>query len=118
MIFRQHIELRNRVSGGGKSTLVIETLQKALSKILNGASDIPSPHDEIKGLYLIDKIIDIDQSQLEGRLDLIQLLTQVHSHLYETGSQVAQESKARGYLLVDFRSMLRVVDVRHVREMV
>ena len=52
------------VSGGGKSTLIIETLQKALSKSLNGASSIPSPHDEIRGLYLIDKIIDIDQSPI------------------------------------------------------
>jgi excinuclease ABC subunit A len=52
------------VSGGGKSTLVIETLYKALSKQLNHARDIPAPHDAIKGIELIDKIVDIDQSPI------------------------------------------------------
>jgi excinuclease ABC subunit A len=52
------------VSGGGKSTLVIETLYKALSRSLNFARDIPAPHDAIKGIELIDKIVDIDQSPI------------------------------------------------------
>ncbi|MDE2028949.1 MAG: excinuclease ABC subunit UvrA [Alphaproteobacteria bacterium] len=52
------------VSGGGKSTLVIETLYKALARRLNFARDIPAPHDAIKGVELIDKIVDIDQSPI------------------------------------------------------
>ena len=52
------------VSGGGKSTLVIQTLQKSLSKILNGNSSIPSPYKSINGISQIDKIIDIDQSPI------------------------------------------------------
>jgi len=49
------------VSGGGKSTLTIETLFKTASLRLNGARQTPAPCDEVKGLELLDKIIDIDQ---------------------------------------------------------
>ncbi|MBI1273892.1 MAG: excinuclease ABC subunit UvrA [Alphaproteobacteria bacterium] len=52
------------VSGGGKSTLVVETLYKALAKQLNKARDLPAAHDKIKGVKLIDKIVDIDQSPI------------------------------------------------------
>jgi len=52
------------VSGGGKSTLVIETLYKALARRLNDAREIPGEHDEIKGAEHIDKIVDIDQSPI------------------------------------------------------
>ncbi|MDR3449322.1 MAG: excinuclease ABC subunit UvrA [Alphaproteobacteria bacterium] len=52
------------VSGGGKSTLIIETLYKSLSKYLNHSRDIPAPHKTIKGLEYIDKIVDIDQSPI------------------------------------------------------
>ena len=52
------------VSGGGKSTLVIETLYKALARKLNFARDIPAPHDAIVGIERIDKIVDIDQSPI------------------------------------------------------
>src|SRR5690606_6019298 len=52
------------VSGGGKSTFLIETLYKAIARKLNGASDAPAPHDRIEGLEHIDKIIDIDQSPI------------------------------------------------------
>jgi len=52
------------VSGGGKSTLIIETLYKALARKLNFARDIPAPHDGIKGIEYIDKIVDIDQSPI------------------------------------------------------
>jgi excinuclease ABC subunit A len=52
------------VSGGGKSTLVIETLYKALARKLNFARDIPAAHDAITGIELIDKIVDIDQSPI------------------------------------------------------
>ncbi|MCK8783764.1 excinuclease ABC subunit UvrA [Roseomonas sp. NAR14] len=52
------------VSGGGKSTLVIETLYKATARKLMGAGTIPAPHDRIEGLEHLDKIIDIDQSPI------------------------------------------------------
>jgi len=52
------------VSGGGKSTLVIETLYKALARQLHGARELPAPHDAIRGLEHIDKIVDIDQSPI------------------------------------------------------
>jgi len=52
------------VSGGGKSTLVIETLYKALARRLNGAREHAAPHDRIEGLEYIDKIVDIDQSPI------------------------------------------------------
>src|SRR6056300_287072 len=49
------------VSGGGKATLTIETLFKTASMRLNGAKQAPAPCDTIKGLELLDKVIDIDQ---------------------------------------------------------
>ena len=49
------------VSGGGKSTLTIETLFKTASMRLNGARQTPAPCDEVKGLHHLDKVIDIDQ---------------------------------------------------------
>jgi excinuclease ABC subunit A len=52
------------VSGGGKSTLVIDTLYKAVAKRLNGALEHPTPHDRIEGLEHLDKVIDIDQSPI------------------------------------------------------
>lgn len=52
------------VSGSGKSTLTLETLYKAAAKKLNKAKDMPAPHDEVKGLEHLDKIIDIDQSPI------------------------------------------------------
>ncbi|MBT6961843.1 MAG: excinuclease ABC subunit UvrA, partial [Rhodospirillaceae bacterium] len=52
------------VSGGGKSSLVVETLYKALARRLHGARLHPGAHDEIKGLELIDKVVDIDQSPI------------------------------------------------------
>jgi len=52
------------VSGGGKSTLVIETLYKAAARRLNGAMEHPAPFERIEGLELLDKVIDIDQSPI------------------------------------------------------
>jgi excinuclease ABC subunit A len=52
------------VSGGGKSTLLVDTLYAAVARRLNGASLAPAPHDRIEGLEHIDKIIDIDQSPI------------------------------------------------------
>ena len=52
------------VSGGGKSTLIIETLYKALARKLNGASQAPAPYEGLEGLNHLDKVIDIDQSPI------------------------------------------------------
>ncbi|MEE9389272.1 MAG: excinuclease ABC subunit UvrA [Paracoccaceae bacterium] len=49
------------VSGGGKSTLTIETLFKTASMRLNGARQTPAPCESIKGLEHLDKVIDINQ---------------------------------------------------------
>ncbi len=49
------------VSGGGKSTLTVETLFKTASMKLNGARQTPAPCETINGLEHLDKVIDIDQ---------------------------------------------------------
>jgi excinuclease ABC subunit A len=52
------------VSGGGKSTLLVDTLYRAVARRLNGASEGPAPHDRLEGLEHLDKVIDIDQSPI------------------------------------------------------
>ena len=52
------------VSGGGKSTFLIDTLYKAAARKLSNAREHPAPHERIEGLEHIDKIIDIDQSPI------------------------------------------------------
>ncbi|MCB5202015.1 excinuclease ABC subunit UvrA [Neorhizobium sp. T786] len=52
------------VSGGGKSTFLIETLYKAAARRVMGAREIPAEHDRIDGFEHIDKVIDIDQSPI------------------------------------------------------
>ena len=52
------------VSGGGKSTLLIETIYKAVARRLNNTREHPGAFDEIFGLEHLDKIIDIDQSPI------------------------------------------------------
>ena len=86
------------VSGGGKSTLVIQTLQRSLSKILNGNSSIPSPYKSISGISQIDKIIDIDQSPI-GRTPRSNpaTYTGAFNHIRDWFAGLP-ESKARGYL--------------------
>ncbi len=49
------------VSGGGKSTLTIETLYKTAAMRLNGARETPAPCETITGFEHLDKVIDIDQ---------------------------------------------------------
>ena len=86
------------VSGGGKSTLVIQTLQKSLSKILNGNSSMPAPYKSINGISQIDKIIDIDQSPI-GRTPRSNpaTYTGAFSFIRDWFSGLP-EAKARGYL--------------------
>jgi excinuclease ABC subunit A len=53
------------VSGSGKSTLILQTLYHALNLTLNNkARKAPKAFKSYKGVELIDKIIDIDQSPI------------------------------------------------------
>jgi len=52
------------VSGGGKSTLLIDTAYRAAARKLMGARETPAEHERIEGLEHLDKIIDIDQSPI------------------------------------------------------
>jgi len=52
------------VSGGGKSTLIIETLYRAIARALNNARTSPAEYDKIHGIEFLDKIVDIDQSPI------------------------------------------------------
>jgi excinuclease ABC subunit A len=52
------------LSGSGKSSLVIDTLQAGAARVLNGARVIAGAHDKIEGLEFCDKVIEIDQSPI------------------------------------------------------
>jgi len=85
------------VSGGGKSTLVIETLYKMAARRLNGARENPAPHDKIEGLQHLDKVIDIDQSPI-GRTPRSNpaTYTGAFTHIRDWFSGLP-EAKVRGY---------------------
>ena len=85
------------VSGGGKSTLLVDTLYKALARRLNGASEAPAPYDRIDGIEHLDKIIDIDQSPI-GRTPRSNpaTYTGAFTPIREWFAGLP-ESKARGY---------------------
>ena len=86
------------VSGGGKSTLVIDTLYKAAARSLNGANEPPAPHDRIDGLGEIDKVIDIDQSPI-GRTPRSNPATYTGAFTpIRDWFAGLPEAKARGYL--------------------
>ena len=85
------------VSGGGKSTLVIDTLYKATSRKLMGSGEVPAPYERIDGLGLIDKIIDIDQSPI-GRTPRSNpaTYTDLFAPIRDWFAELP-ESRARGY---------------------
>jgi excinuclease ABC subunit A len=85
------------VSGGGKSTLVIETLYKAAARKLNQAREHPAAHDRIEGLEFLDKVIDIDQSPI-GRTPRSNpaTYTGAFTPIRDWFTELP-ESKARGY---------------------
>lgn len=85
------------VSGGGKSTLVIETLYRAVAKRLHGSRENPEPHESISGLEYIDKVIEIDQSPI-GRTPRSNPATYVGAFTPIRDWYAAlPEAKARGY---------------------
>ncbi len=85
------------VSGGGKSTFLIETLFKAASRRIMGSREHPAEHDRIEGLEFLDKVIDIDQSPI-GRTPRSNPATYTGAFTpirdWFTG---LPEAKARGY---------------------
>jgi excinuclease ABC subunit A len=85
------------VSGGGKSTLVIETLYKAIARRMHGSRDIPGMHDSITGLEFIDKVIEIDQSPI-GRTPRSNPATYTGAFTpIRDWFAALPEAKARGY---------------------
>lgn len=85
------------VSGGGKSSLVMETLYKALAREKNGSGEKAGAYDQLIGLEHIDKIIDIDQSPI-GRTPRSNpaTYTGLFTPLRDWFANLP-ESKARGY---------------------
>ncbi|WP_298962573.1 excinuclease ABC subunit UvrA [uncultured Methylobacterium sp.] len=85
------------VSGGGKSTLVIDTLYKAVARKLNGALAHPAPFERIEGLEHLDKVIDIDQSPI-GRTPRSNPATYIGAFTpIRDWFAGLPEAKARGY---------------------
>jgi excinuclease ABC subunit A len=85
------------VSGGGKSTLVVDTLYKSAARRLMGSGEVPAMHDRIEGLELLDKIIDIDQSPI-GRTPRSNpaTYTDLFAPIRDWFAELP-ESRARGY---------------------
>jgi excinuclease ABC subunit A len=85
------------VSGGGKSTLVIDTLYKAAARRLMSSGEVPAPHERIEGLEHLDKIIDIDQSPI-GRTPRSNpaTYTDLFAPIRDWFAELP-ESRARGY---------------------
>ncbi len=85
------------VSGSGKSTLINDTLYPVCAAVLNGANTSPAPHDEVLGLDLFDKVVDIDQSPI-GRTPRSNPAT--YTGLFTPIRELfagTPESRARGY---------------------
>ena len=86
------------VSGSGKSTLINHTLYPVAARRLNGATSVtPHPHEDIKGLEQLDKVVDIDQSPI-GRTPRSNpaTYTGLFTPMRELFAQT-QEARARGY---------------------
>ncbi len=85
------------VSGGGKSTFLIETLYRAVARKLNDSRELPGAHDSIEGLEYLDKVIDIDQSPI-GRTPRSNpaTYTGAFTPIREWFAELP-EAKARGY---------------------
>ncbi len=85
------------VSGSGKSSLILETLFKALNKEINGSREPAGKYDKLIGVENIDKIIDIDQSPI-GRTPRSNPATYTGLFTYIRDWFAAlPEAKARGY---------------------
>jgi excinuclease ABC subunit A len=85
------------VSGSGKSTLVNDILATVLANKLNGARQVPGRHTRIKGLDLVDKLVQVDQSPI-GRTPRSNpaTYTGVFDHIRKLFAATT-EAKVRGY---------------------
>jgi len=85
------------VSGSGKSSLIIEVLYKALARQIHRSKDRPGKHLEIRGVDLLDKVINVDQSPI-GRTPRSNpaTYTNVFTPIRELFASLP-ESKMRGY---------------------
>lgn len=86
------------VSGSGKSTLINDTLYPLAATQLNNATTLQAaPHEGIKGLELLDKVVDIDQSPI-GRTPRSNPAT--YTGIFTPVRELfaaTPESRARGY---------------------
>jgi len=85
------------VSGSGKSTLVNDILYRAAAKAVYNSRTDPGAHTSIRGLELLDKVIEIDQAPI-GRTPRSNpaTYTQVFSPIRDLYARLP-ESCARGY---------------------
>ena len=85
------------VSGSGKSTLLLDTLYPALMRALYNSKIEMCPHDIIRGMENVDKVVDIDQSPI-GRSPRSNpaTYTGVFSNIRDFFAGLP-EAKARGY---------------------
>jgi len=85
------------VSGSGKSTLMTDILANALTRYFYRAKTHPGKHRDIKGLDLIDKVIDIDQSPI-GRTPRSNpaTYTEVFTPIRDLFANIT-EAKVKGY---------------------
>ncbi|MDF1519385.1 MAG: excinuclease ABC subunit UvrA [Brevefilum sp.] len=85
------------VSGSGKSSLLIDTLYRSLSRELHRARTKPGDYDAIEGIESIDKVINIDQSPI-GRTPRSNpgTYTGVFDYVRDLYAELP-ESKMRGY---------------------
>jgi excinuclease ABC subunit A len=52
------------VSGSGKSSLVVDTLARALARKLHGAERRPAPYRSLRGVNQLDRLVEVDQSPI------------------------------------------------------
>jgi excinuclease ABC subunit A len=86
------------VSGGGKSSLIVETVWKIAAKTLHGSREQPASYEKVEGLELLDKVVDINQSPI-GRTPRSNpaTYTGAFTPMREWFSGLP-EAKVRGYL--------------------
>jgi len=85
------------VSGSGKSSLIVDILDKRLGQVINGSRERPGKHDSIDGIGAIDKVINIDQSPI-GRTPRSNpgTYTKMFDAIRDLFAELP-ESKIRGY---------------------